>query len=177
MKNKKYSNTNSSLLSTGYSIIEMLVSVALLVIVMIVATQSIASSLKNSRKSDSISKVRENVDYVISSMERLLRNAQSRSCISPQQLNYVDEYGNTTNFSCITSGGYSYIASGSAATKLTSSNVSVNCSSVFSCPTPAAGVPQSVIIKITASEYPSVGADGATVTSQTRMQLRSYGQF
>ncbi len=161
----------------GFSIVEMLISTALLAVVMIVATQSLAASLKNSRKSDSISKVRENVDYAVSTMERLLRNAQSVTCTTPKKLDYVDEYDNTTYFNCITSGGYSFIASGSATTKLTSSNVNIDCTAVFNCPVSASGVPATVEITLKGTEHPSLGSEGSTITSKTRIQLRNYTEF
>ncbi len=167
----------------GFSIIEMLISMTLLAVVMIIATQSLATSLRNSKKSDSISKTRENIEYSISTMERLLRNAQSAVCSADfKTLDYVDEYGNATSFSCNSTGGY--IASGSGSlNKLTSADVQVICSpsgtvKPFQCPTTSAGVPDAVVITIRAQEARLGGTtEGSVVESKTKILLRNYEQF
>ena len=178
----KNSNRSKDRQESGFSIIEMLIALTLFAVVFVVATQSLATSLKNSRKSDSLSKARENVDYAMSTMERLLRNAQSidlPSCTN-SQLVYVDEYGNSTNLSCLPAGSTTgYIASGSAAVRLTSNSVVVDCSGVtFSCPPPAPGVPESVFITVKVREA-NLGSsvEGAEVTQKTKIQLRNYTVF
>ena len=174
MKHKSY-----QLRSYGFSLVELLIAVGIFAIVAVVTTQSLSSSLKNSRKSDAIRKTRENVDYSISTMERLLRNAQSVTCTSSSptgsRLDYVDQYGKLTSFSCITSGSDGYIASGSA--RLTSTSSVVNCSlePVFFCTDPLDGVPASVQITVNAydSQFGNT-EEGASVRSRTKVLLRNY---
>jgi hypothetical protein len=119
-------------------------------------------------------KARENADFAVSTMERLLRNAQDITLCTSTHLVYIDEFKNSTDFTC--TGGY--IASGSA--RLTSTNVNVNCSSagaVFICAAPAPGVPKTVEISVTASDASTSGTEGASVTSKTRVLLRNYTGF
>ena len=125
----------------GFSIIEMLVVIAVFSILAIVTTQTLSLSLRGSRKSDAQSRARQNVDYAISTMERLLRNSKSITGACGSQINYVDEYDKAGRFRCMCSGSDCYIASGSANLRITSSEVTItNCSNVFSCPaTPAPG--------------------------------------
>lgn len=161
---------------SGYSIIEMLVAIGVFAIVGIVVTNSLASSFKNSSKSNSISNVKSNIDYAISTMERLLRNAQSidNSSSTSTRLNYEDEYGNNTYFQCV-SGSPNYIASGSASVKLTSDQVIVDCSSVFTYPVSQPGVPQIVEITLKGTDKNmGTSVEGASVTSKTRILLRNY---
>lgn len=166
---------------SGFSIIEILISIALLSIVMIITTQTLTSSLKNSKKSDSISKTRENVDYALSTMERLLRNAQSVSCsANGRSVDYVDEYGNSTSFQCNNAGGF--IASGSAFTRLTSTDVNVICddpaATPFQCPSTGAGIPDTVVITLMAEEADLGGSiEGAVITASTKVLLRNYTVF
>ena len=89
-------------LAKGFSLIEMLIVVAVFSILAVVATQSLSSSLRGSKKSESQVIVRENVDFALSTMERLLRNADSLNCASSDAntLVYIDEYGNSVRFDC-----------------------------------------------------------------------------
>lgn len=160
----------------GFSIVEMLISVGVFAIVGIVITNSLSSSFKNSRKSSAISNVKSNIDYAISTIERLLRNAQSIDVVSSTatKLVYIDEFGNNTNFECI-SGAPNYIASGSASVKLTSNQVIVDCVSVFSYPSPPPGVPQVVEISLKGTDKDiGAGVEGSSVTTKTRILLRNY---
>lgn len=161
----------------GFSIIEMLITTALFAVIMVVSTQSLATSLKNSRKSDSISKARENADFAVSTMERLLRNAKDVTACSDLELEYTDEYGKTSNFTCDAG---SFIASGSAGLRITSTSVNIDCTGtvkVFNCPAPAIGVPQAIEITVKASDASSSGAEGADVISKTKVLLRNYVNF
>jgi prepilin-type N-terminal cleavage/methylation domain-containing protein len=161
----------------GFSLIEMLIAIALFAIVAVITTQSLAASLKNSQKSEALSRARENADYAVSTMDRLLRNAQKITSCSSTVLTYNDEYGGLTTLSCESMSGQGYIASGSANIRLTSTEVDVNenCTgTVFNCPGVPAGVPQTVIITVKVSDANLTGAEGAVVTSQTKINLRNY---
>jgi len=170
-------------LNKGYSILEMLVAVGILAIVGIVVTSSLASSFKNSKKSNAISNVKSDVDYAMSTMERLLRNADSIQSPPPggsaNSLVYTDEHGNTgMTFQCVTPGDY--IASGSAVlgfVRLTSSSTVVDCSGspLFTQGAIVAGVPQVIEINLTGVDKTAgTSVEGASVTSKTRVLLRNY---
>ena len=163
--------TNHQLLTTicGFSLIEMLVVVAVFSILAVVATQSLSSSLRGSKKSESQVIVRENVDFALSTMERLLRNAKSITSCSPStKLTYVDEYDKSVYFEC--TGGY--VASNSAGVRLTSPDITVSCASVFSCN--IGSIPHSVDITITAERTGISGAEGSQITESTKILLRNY---
>ena len=157
----------------GFSIVEMLVVTMIFSILAILATQSIFLTLRGSRKSESLVAVRENVDYAFAIMERQIRNAQSINCpVGNIILNYIDEHGASSSFACVTSGPDSYIASGSG--RLTNPDVTFTCSSVFTCDPGGGGVPPSVTISVNAQAADSSGAEGAEITTSTRILLRSY---
>ena len=162
--------------NSGFSIIEMLVVLVVFSILAIVTTQTLSTSLRGSRKSDAQSRARQNVDFAMSTMERLLRNTQSITSCSATQLNYMDEYNRPGSFRCACSGTDCYIASGSATPKrITSPEVVITCSGIFSCPpTPAPGVPPSILITITGRDATTTGAEGNEVTSKSRILLRTY---
>jgi prepilin-type N-terminal cleavage/methylation domain-containing protein len=166
MKNKYY--------IAGYSLIELLVVLVVFSVLTIILTQSMASSLRGSRKSENIIEVKQNIDFALSTMERLLRNAQSLTCTSNVRLDYIDEHGAAGVFQC--SGGLNgHIASGSAALRLTNSLVYIDCSAgVFQCPLPAAGVPPRVEIVLRGRDVFTPGVESAVVSSPVRVQLRTY---
>lgn len=167
----------------GFSLVEMLVVIFVFSILGVVTVQILTISLRNSKKSKSIGGVRANLEYATSTMERLLRNAQSLTCVlSPPpptnsiRLNYVDEYGNSTYFRCVTSGSDTYIASGSAAAavRLTSNDVRITCSNIFSCTYPT-DAPEIVSITLTGQDAElGTSVEGAGITVRTRLQLRNY---
>jgi prepilin-type N-terminal cleavage/methylation domain-containing protein len=165
----------------GFSLIELLVVLFVFSILMIVVTQTLALSLRGSRKSESVSGTRTNVQYAINVMDRLLRNARSLKCPAipnPSRLDYIDEYGNNAYFSCVTSGGTSYIASNSATQRLTSDTVTItNCTDptkppVFTCNNTT--IPHSVDITIIGTDAKNTGSEGSTVPISTKILLRNY---
>ncbi|OGM23198.1 hypothetical protein A2865_00040 [Candidatus Woesebacteria bacterium RIFCSPHIGHO2_01_FULL_39_17] len=152
----------------GFSLIEMLIVVAVFSILAVVATQSLSSSLRGSKKSESQVIVRENVDFALSTMERLLRNADNLNCASSDAntLVYIDEYGNSVRFDC-SSGSIS-----SESSTLTSPDIEVDCTSVFTCNNTS--IPHSVDITIKAERTGITGAEGSQITETTKILLRNY---
>ncbi len=180
MNKSKIQNTKSKIFS-GFSLIEMLVVIFVFSILGIVATQIIAMSLRGSQKSESIGEVRANVEYTVSTMERLLRNATEINVTgcntSTIRLDYKDEYKKDCHFECVTSGFDRYIASGSAgvtAVRLTSNKVRIQCSNIFSCNQPL-DVPPTVSITLVGEDAElGTGVGGSRVTVKTQLQLRTY---
>lgn len=158
----------------GFSLVEMLVVILVFSILAILSTQALISTLRGSKKSESVGQVRENIDFAMNSMERLLRNTQEIVSCTNTKLVYVDENYQTGSFTCDNSN--KSIASGSANIRLTSSNVAIDCSlPVFKCPVPLPGVPPSIEISITATDATlGSSAEGAKVTSKTKILLRTY---
>lgn len=155
----------------GFSLVEILVVILIFSILAVITTQTLVLSLRGSRKSESVARVRENIDYSLSVMQRLLRNAKSVNCPDNKTVSFIDEYGNTGQFVCTSE----QIASGSAQIRITSPNVNIDCSgTVFTCPSPTPPAPPSVIISIKASDAKTSGAESAQVTVTSKVLLRAY---
>jgi prepilin-type N-terminal cleavage/methylation domain-containing protein len=176
----KKTTTKNKNLDNGFSLIEILVVLFVFSILIVVVTQTLAISLRGSRKSESVGNTRTNVQYAVNVMDRLLRNARSLSCPTStiSKLNYVDEHGNAAYFECVTVSGKSYIASNSASQRLTSDTVTItNCSDatkpVFRC-TQGAGVPDAVDIFINGTDANVSGIEGSSVPISTKILLRNY---
>lgn len=158
-------------IGSGFTMVEMLVVVLIFSVVGILVTRSIAVSLKNSRKSESVGKVRENVENAINIMERNIRNARDLDCgsSSSTKISFVDEDGNDANFECL-NGFIDFNTD-----HLTNPTITVDCStSVFSCNIGGAGVPPFVDININAQSNDLTGAEGFTVSYSTKILLRTY---
>lgn len=159
--------------SGGYSLIEIMVVLTLFALLILVSTQTLIISLRNTGKSEAIGKVKENLDLAINVMERQLRNAKSIvTCpnASPLRIDYLDAAGVATFFSC-TVGTNGSVASGSA--RLTGSNISITSCSL-SC-IRQSGVPDAVTISLSAEDKSTVsGAERAKASNQTTVLLRQY---
>lgn len=156
----------------AFSLIEILVVISIFAIIGVLSTSSIFSTLRNSRKSDSLVRVRENVNYALGIIERQIRSAESVTCssVTAQNLPYIAEGGVNTSFSLRIAGADRFIASGSA--RLTSNDITVT-SANFAC-TATVNNPPSINISITAEDNTSQGAEKGSVTSQTEILLRNY---
>ncbi len=162
--------------SMGYSLVELLVAVSLFSVIILITTQAIVLSLRSSRKGESLITVRENIDYAFGVMERHIRSAEDITCSADERtLNYTDQWGKAASFLCL--GGINgYIASGSAVLRITSDEVDINCNNVpiFVCNIPGGDIPSSVEIKVTGSKAGETAVEGASVSTNTRIQLRTY---
>lgn len=170
MKNERWK------MSDGISLIEILVTVSIFAILGILITRSIFLTVGGSKKSESVIRVRDGLNYSLSVMERQLRNANSilpSSCPNSDKtyLAYYDQSGNQTFFQCVSNAGIGMIASGSA--YLTSSDINVvGCS--LSC-TPGTGTSPSVIsISLTAKDSSASGTQNASATLNSQINLRNY---
>ena len=121
----------------GMSLLEILVVISIFAILGILVTQSVVLTLQGSKKSESMVRARENLDYSLSIIERQVRGASSVSpCtgLAVSTISYLDQNGQQGSFSCVNTGAAnSYIASGSANLRLTTDAVKVtSCSFVCS---------------------------------------------
>lgn len=121
----------------GFSLIEMLVVVVIFAVVGTIVVQMFFSSLKGGSKSNVLAIVKQNGDYALTVMERMIRNSKKvEYCpvVPPdtdrKTLVISDYNGILTTFSCSSN----RIASSSGQIYyLTSENVSVSCASLFDC--------------------------------------------
>lgn len=154
----------------GISLIEILVVITIFAVLGILTTRSIFLTLQGSKKSESMVRVRENLNYSMGVIERQLRNANSIVDCTSNVINYIDQNGNPTSFSCVL-GIDSRIASGSA--RLTSDAVEItNCS--FTCTLGISTNPPLVNITIEGQDATAVGIQNTKVSTSTQIYLRNY---
>lgn len=156
----------------GFSLVEILIVITIFAVIGLLSTRSISQTLKSAKKSDSLVRVRENVNYSLAVIERQLRNSENVVCpnASTSLLTYVSLEGTTTSFSCVTSGADKYIASGSG--RLTSDDISVTSCS-FSC-TKGVNNPAIVKINIVAQDATGTAVEKGSVSAQTEIGVRNY---
>lgn len=160
----------------GVSLIEILVVTTIFAILGIITTRSVLLTLQGSKKTESVVRVRENLNYALSVVERNLRNANGVSqCPNPDPLSlvYTSAQGSSTSFSCVNLGSNNgYIASGSAS--LTSSSINVTACQ-FTCTQSGGGAnPPSVTVSFGAKDKSTAGIEGAEVTVTNKIYLRNY---
>ena len=158
----------------GISLLEILVVIAVFSILGILTSRAVLMTIRGTKKSDSLIKVRGNLDYSMAVIERQLRNASSVSpCpnTNPLILDYLDGEGTATSFSCQNVGTEGYIASGSA--RLTSNEIKVTACS-FTCNQLSPGLPPAISINLVGEDVSSSGIEGAKVTINSQILLRTY---
>lgn len=161
-------------LQKGLSLIEILVVITIFAILGIIVSSSLILTIQGTKKSESIIKVRENLNYSLSVVERNLRNASMvLECPNSDTniITYTDQYGISSSFSCVNTGSAtnSYIASGSA--RLTSDAVKiVSCSIV--CARDLYNPPY-VTVSVTGQDVDYSGTEGSSVTVESKIYLRN----
>ncbi len=163
-------------MNKGMSLIEILIVVGIFAVLGILTTRAVILTIGGGKKSENLIKIRENINYSLAVIERQLRNADSIiDCPnpSPLKIDYVDQFGVASSFSCnnVGSGTVGYVASGSA--KLTADTVDITSCS-FSCQTLTAGNPSSVKVSLEGTESTAFGVANSVVSASTEVFLRNY---
>ena len=174
--NLQFTTKSKQELIRGMSLLEILIVVAIFAFLGIIVTGSVALSLRGGRKSESQVKVGENLNYAMSVIERQIRNANSiPDCVTNPDshiLNYTDQQGDATSFSCVNIGGAdAHVASGSG--RLTSDDVIVTSCS-FICQKGASANPPSVNVFLEMRSVIGGGIQDTTLSSNSQILLRSY---
>ena len=158
----------------GFSLFEMLIVIFIFGILGALSTQIIMLSLRSSAKSESLVKVREDLNYTLSVMEREIRGASSITCPDTNTLNYTNSLGLPGSFVCLTSDNTTYyVASGSAQVRMTGTDVSMSTCS-FECDEGSANSPPSVTINLQAKNTNKSGVETANMSVETQIYLRNY---
>ncbi len=162
-------------MKNGFTLIEMLVVVVVFAIIGVVSSETIILTLRGTEKADSISKVRNNLDFAVGSMERQIRGAKrvTSSCTnsSSSSITFLDQDNNSITFSCVGVNSNhlpSSIASSSAS--LTSSNITISSCS-FTCKPGSTTSPAQVTINVTGQDS---GNQLSPVSVVTQITLRTY---
>jgi len=143
----------------GFTLIEVLVSVGVIGVLSILIVQSFFSTLRNNTKTELMKDLKQNGDYAMQTMVRMIQNAEQISdCSDTHSLSVVNLDGFTTVFASYPNNSVCKISSTSAMTTydLTSDNVTMtypvsgSCTDAitFACDS-IAGVPSKVTINFT----------------------------
>jgi len=159
----------------GLSLIEILVVVTIFAILGIIVSSSLMLTLRGAKKSESLMKVRENLNYSLAVIERNIRGASTiLDCTNSdtKKITYLDQNKTSTSFFCVNTGAAgSYIASGSA--RLTSDSIKiVSCS--FTCAHPDLSNPPSITIDLTVQDASGTGIESSVVSAKSQIYLRNY---
>jgi len=162
-------------INQGLSLIEILVVVTIFAILGVVISTSLILTIQGTKKSESLIKVRENLNYSLAVMERNIRSASSIvDCTTnedPHIINYLDQKGNSGSFSCVNTGSTnSYIASGSA--RLTADTIKITSCSL-TCTQPDLLKPPLVTIDLVVHDASGSGSQSSSVTTQSQVYLRN----
>jgi len=166
----------------GFTLIEILVVVGLLAIIAVIGSSMFFTTLRSSGKGKTLTTVKQNGDYALSTIERLIRDseeiiANSDGDICESGMNKIKTKrldGSEVEFECLDEGEtISYIASNSA--RLTSDEVKLdNCS--FDCSSQGEFYPQVVSIDFTLSQAVETTRleEQASVNFKTTVNTRNF---
>lgn len=156
---------------TGFTLIELLVAIGIMVTVGALASGLFFTILKQSSKTNILTEVKQNGDYAISVMERMIRNAAGVESSCPGSGNSLiirNPDGETTQFSL---SGTQIASTGGMLTgnKVSASNLSFTCTRTL-------GKPDIVSISFTLSQpgTPTRPEERALMDFQTTVSLRTY---
>jgi len=158
----------------GFSLIETLIVVAIFAVLAIVSTQAIIVTLTNSRKAESSVQTRESLQYIVSVLERSLRNANNVISASSDRIIYTDENNASSVFQCVDATANS----NTGRLLLNSSQVSsqditiTNCN--FSMVAGTSDMSDRVMVSISGKAKNLTGTEQTPITISTIVYLRVY---
>lgn len=172
----------------GFTLLEIIIATSIVAILAVIISQTLSATTKSNSKVEIIKEVKQNGDFALSIMERMIRNARgvtsicadAGSAASSVTLNNGD--GGTTTLNCLWDGAISRIASSSAAgvDYLTGTNVTLggtdcaNASLIFTC-TSLGSVPNTISIAFQLAQSrvsPSL-FEQASETFQSTVSIRN----
>ncbi len=168
----------SSITNHGFTLIEILVVLVVFAFIGLIVAQSVISTLRGAAKADSDARVRSNLDYVSSILDRHLRNAVSVSCPAvpppalPTRVDYIDQRENPGSFYLNGSGADRHIASGSALLRVSADDVTTT-TVEFTCNTAIGNNPPSVTFTITLEDRNQQGVLKSSATTTQTINLRT----
>ncbi len=159
----------------GYTLVELLVVIVVFSVVSMVATQTIVAILRGAKKSEGVTKVRQNLDYAMGTMERQLRQAKgiTSSCngTATSSITFNDQFGNPVTFSCVgINNGNQPASIASSSASLTGNDITLSACS-FTCTAGSASSPSYVTMTATGAH---IAGQSQRVTVTTQVTLRSY---
>ena len=174
---------------TGFSLIELVVVFGLLTVVSVIGARLFSSVFKTTAKANHIAQVKQEGEYAMETMARVIRNAQSVSAVttcttdgsvSTNQVTVVNPDGTETSFSVGSyTAGNKYIASNTA--QLTSQKVNIGkpgiwTDDIFVC-TQVYGRPPAIDVEFLAAYYEeseTANEQGTEINFINKFSLRTY---
>lgn len=169
----------------GFTFMEILVAAGIIALISGVSAQVFLTASRNAVKSDLIRNIKQNGEYSLEIMSRMIQSAKSISaCTGAPSASFAIENADdgVTTFGCALDGAVTRIASGSATGTafLTTAGLTLggpSCaqsSLIFLC-TPKAGLPATVRIIFSLSQIgdPVKNFEKATIPFQTTVTMRS----
>lgn len=166
----------------GFTLIELLVSVGVFVIIAVVGSNLFFTILKGSGKTKILTEVKQNGDFAISVMERMIRNARkvSGDCTNRMgSLEIENPDGQTTTFE-FCGGPDNLVASKSGVMNCSDGRLTNNkvrlVSGTFNCDPGDKLKPAVVVVDFILSQTgsPSRPEEQATINFRTTVTLRNY---
>lgn len=166
----------------GFTIIEIIVVIGILGIIAAVGTNMFFTVISGSTKSKNLTTVKQNGEYALSVMERMIRNSSDvitntdgQICESGMtKIKIINSDKEEIEFAFIDLGGNSYIASNSS--RITSDQVKVT-SGVFNCSSTGDFNPKTIVIDFTLdqniSPTPRIEEE-ATMDFRMTVGIRNY---
>ncbi len=173
----------------GFTLLEIIIATSIVAIIGVIISQTLSSTTKSNSKVEILKEVKQNGDFALSIMERMIRNARqiTSTCsdvgTSGQSLVLTNFDGGSTTLSCQWDGSISRVASVSAAGTdfLTGTNVTLggtDCTSAslgFTC-TSLANAPNTIniVFGLTQSRGSSAIFDQASQSFQSSVSIRNH---
>lgn len=166
----------------GFSLIEMLIAIAVLGGISVVLSQSFFTITRSSNKAELQKDIKQSGDFALRIMEQMIRSNESIASCTTDELQIVNPDGNTTTFGCVDDNGVARLASqsGVITSYLTSSNLTLGttCSAAqlsFACTNLLTSQPDTVKITFSLSQKgtPVDKFELATGAFQTTVNARN----
>lgn len=155
-------------LQGGYTLIEFLVVIVVLIVVGSIVVGVITFSLRGANKTNTIENIRQNGNYVISQMAKDIGYARSFDGLSTDGITYVTSCPATQPSPTPTSTNYSYIK----VTPFNSSSIIYSCSNVGGLPTVVYQKPPGLAVSLIPSSIQVSNCSfTCTVTSVTDLPI------
>ncbi len=175
----------------GFTLLEMVVSLAIIAIVSLVLSQVFISTLRTNTKTEILKDMKQNGDLALETMVRMIQNAKSVSTTcnvagtSSSAVTIVNEDSGETTFTCLLDGTVTRLASTSAEGNiyLTSDNVTLGgatCAAstlLFTC-FGSAGVPSSITVsfQLAQSGTAAQAFESSSESFQTTATMRNISE-
>ncbi len=171
-----------NIFSAGFTLLEMIVSLAIIALVSVVLSQVFIATIRTNTKTELQKDMKQNGELALETIVRMVQSAQNATCTTTQSLTVINPDAGITTFECALDGTTTRLASTSAegTAFLTSSNASLGgsaCSSSslnFSC-SGGTGIPSTVTITFTLSQTGSgiAAFEQASESFQTSAVMRN----